>query len=800
MRAYRSECQGAAEEKNNGSLEINIIKELYSEIVVSRSAAREKIYSDSKQSQMWTFPLTDQHIVTMRELLEEGAYSSFSNQHFLFLIISDILIFPELYLDLDRNLFDKFCQAIDRENDLRVYFLSMTRKKIPIKPHGAAVIGSYSLMKGVAAAGAGDPKRIKMVLPEKFKGDLQSYLAQDAILLGEDVKEKSSLLRLLKEGKHFDSYFLLTLLDRSYALTSSPEAAAEKLSLQQELTKLIYSYKWDGLSQKNAIFQEAWSKPRSSQQNSDSNAFNSEYARYLESQQFPRWKQRVDHMHHPFTRSVAIREQKDVKPSTVIRNYLDFEFEKSLRDKNRTLIYNDENLPIIRFQRLTLEKVGSANCSAVATALIDTMPNNASIGNVGMSRGLSLFPFLKQQKLVERIQAFPQGSEDLRIGYANTAIDLHNTAEKKLLTIEKGSVILYDLSIKRKMLTGITKNVDRYVWGQVIADKHHAMVDINNNPCGWLPMRKLVELYDNQQKIAEILFGAEAEEKRDESRYFPLPVKWMYENQAAEGNDLKCCTFKNGQRFQLGSHEALVEDDQIFWNTLVIPIKDFKGRILLVPDELMWSRFLSRKIMMADFSDRKRNSSVVVFGTEHDQYMTFPDRFNFMPRRNIKNLESWKTKQYSDRFLKLNPHSDKWYGQQFIFGSSRFLQKRREQICEKSGLQIKHAPAILMVNRYLKTHDDFIASYLNGSKGVCALSEKDENHPKPQYITDHELYRLFSGKYFADILARTAFADNNLLIIAADRKHEATYNPFHVYCRKLGLNREDGFVSPFKLD
>lgn len=361
-------------------------------------------------------------------------------------------------------------------------------------------------------------------------------------------------------------------------------------------------------------------------------------------------------------------------------------------------------------------------------------------------------------------------------------------------------MVLYDSSIARRMLCDIRNKMGDYVWGKVISDKNK-IFSHEENISGWIEVKHLNEIYSDQRNISDIISGSLLFDNDEDPREFILPVKWMYPHEDFDTlRSSEYFAFENGQAFQLGSHEALVKDDMIHWKNLQIPLADFKGRSILIPDEKMWAEFLNRKIIMADLSDPDKCNKVVAFGTEDDCYMTFSDKFNFMPRRNIKNELTWKADQYHERQLKLNPRAHKFMGQQLLFGSRQFLKNRREQICEKSGLQIMHAPALFIVNRYIKNHDNFIESFLNGSRGAPGADSGDANRPQPTHITDHEIYRLFRGKHSDRTLARTVFADDQFIIVGEGTRHKTGCNPFHIYCRKPGLNRSDGFVSPLRLD
>ena len=100
-------------------------------------------------------------------------------------------------------------------------------------------------------------------------------------------------------------------------------------------------------------------------------------------------------------------------------------------------------------------------------------------------------------------------------------------------------------------------------------------------------------------------------------------------------------------------------------------------------------------------------------------------------------------------------------------------QNRWDEINEESGLRVKHAPSILMKNRYIVDQDSFISMYLTGSQGTGANAG---NKARPDHVTDHEIYRMFSGKYRHNILANTLFAGSDLRVIKVGKRKNNWWN------------------------
>jgi hypothetical protein len=65
-----------------------------------------------------------------------------------------------------------------------------------------------------------------------------------------------------------------------------------------------------------------------------------------------------------------------------------------------------------------------------------------------------------------------------------------------------------------------------------------------------------------------------------------------------------------------------------------------------------------------------------------------------------------------------------------------------------------------------------VQTYLSGSQGVPGAP----NRARPDHVTDHEIYRMFSGKYRQRILNNALFADDGLVVIKVGKKKNAWWN------------------------
>jgi len=210
------------------------------------------------------------------------------------------------------------------------------------------------------------------------------------------------------------------------------------------------------------------------------------------------------------------------------------------------------------------------------------------------------------------------------------------------------------------------------------------------------------------------------------------------------------------------------------WRGREYSTRDYKGRELLAPNQQMWGWFQQRAISEFSLpSPPELISETVVFGPRDDHYTHFPEKYGFMRRRTIKQGEPWSEREdkYNQRLTSLNPRRGKPGGKLYGLLSRPFGKgqstRRINEIQEESALRIKHAPAILLLNRFSVNEVDFVAAYLSGAKGVDA--EGTQGIARPDHITDHELYRMFSGKQRISILNRTLFANKATLIHAPDK-------------------------------
>mgnify|MGYP001817738520 CR=1 FL=1 len=282
--------------------------------------------------------------------------------------------------------------------------------------------------------------------------------------------------------------------------------------------------------------------------------------------------------------------------------------------------------------------------------------------------------------------------------------------------------------------------------------------------------------------------------KRSDSWYFNEAFDQVEQDQAADGakrgyiQKQGAPNLPIGQRVHngvalnsitLGGSAAIkTGDNQFMWKDREYKLTDYKGRQILVPDDRMWGWFEQRKILMlklesaADADDQSEYQRVV-FGTKDDEYTVFPEKYGFKGRRAIKREDSWKTEKYENRLRTLNPSRGTRTGKWTVGVSDERKQNRWDEINEESGLRAKHAPCILMKNRFITDQDSFIAMYLTGSQGTGRDAGK---RARPDHVTDHEIYRIFSGKHRTNILANILFAGADLTVIKVGKTKNNWWN------------------------
>ena len=631
----------------------------------------------------------------------------------------------------------------------------------------------------------------------------------------------SVIIKTLKSTLYFDSKALSILLEGMLPKQKNNDIVKNFI---KEFNRIVFTYCRFDQKQTYAIHQEIWTKPRSSQQLTDTQKFNSIFSIYLEDLKKSALARLGGYFYHPISRRVAIRKQPNVKVSTLLKNYISFEHDKKRRDDKRSLSYRFNIKNIWRFGG-TFDFINDrvSSCVGFATRLLGSTPIVASFANLFSRTGLMIQTDEEKAQEDKGIRNFIKTSfNHLHFGHAKEKGNVRKQDLKKLTHYAEGCGVIYDPTLKKSFAIGFGA-MREHIWSCVVTDGNGILLPRNQWKPGWVCADKVSASSMSSEMVVKMLDLQENKEDLTDPRHKDAehvtlkhpydPKKYAVPKRPDPGSiAYLALAFKNNQSFMLGSHLAELRDGKIYWNGHEFDSKDYKGHPILIPNAKMYDWLEQRRILKINV-DRYPNKikETVIFGTASDHYPLYPDLLGFMARRNIsKKTNTWiqKKEKYADRQGRLNPDRAHLLGQQSFFMPPgyhpSFLQNRSDEICEKCGLQIKHAPRKIMLNRFVRTHDDFIYAYLSGSQGVPkgTLLESDDIHrPRPAHITDHELYRAFGGKHRDEILGHLHFADVDLVFDAPSKANQICYHPLRLlYHRQFGLKNDEAYVSPLNLD
>ncbi len=300
------------------------------------------------------------------------------SEELLLTLITDIALFPEIYLTYEEEL-QPLLDLIDK-SDFKVYFASVTMSS-PVKSHGAVIIASPCLEKGVSLSAAGDTKRGRLKLPLQFRTQLANSLRQ---IKSEPtiIKKFLGLDTILKqlEAKDEHGHFSTLFFDSLSMTQLVTECAPELIEYYTE--SILYSPKYHiefGLND----------KPRTSLQKKDSRRFNALYPTFLKEQTTSSFNRALGHIHHGFTRDVAIREQRSAAPSRCLKNWLNLTAHRLSVDESRTLTPGD-NPGEWHFRHNTLTHEKGGNCNTISAFILGQPPITASMFNLGTYKAKQL--------------------------------------------------------------------------------------------------------------------------------------------------------------------------------------------------------------------------------------------------------------------------------------------------------------------------------------------------------------------------------------------------------------------------
>ncbi len=197
---------GTRENENHRNIPADIDGQLYNDFILSLKKQRKSLYEVFRNSPIWTNDLIESHY---NSCLQDTLPRTPAEK--LFMIVKDIMIFPELYINFKDSVLRSLYQRLDESGQFQMYFTSAGHIA---KTHGSIAICCQELGDGIAVSGTGDPSRIKMNLPNDFKDALIKFLERSEVYFASTEAmrfgTKNTILVCLRENKFFDSYSLFS--------------------------------------------------------------------------------------------------------------------------------------------------------------------------------------------------------------------------------------------------------------------------------------------------------------------------------------------------------------------------------------------------------------------------------------------------------------------------------------------------------------------------------------------------------------------------------------------------------------
>ena len=351
LKKQTNSIENACNAKENNSKLIDFYKK--NVLCEQSKSARDQIFK-----QYTSKPDKKEFLEKHIENISKTPVEKMPNSSIVLNIIKDMALFPELYIDMDKNELSTLCEIIDQYDDISVYTGSSIgsgiaeKLKLP-KMHGFVAIGVDSLYDGATFSGASDIKRTKMKLPSEFKKCLTDLMEME--------KYDETKINEVKQSKFFDSYKIECLLN---------ELGADE-KIKKSFKKILHSW----IRNRCFYTNELWLLPRSNMQITDTKDFISTMNKKLRQHKQDNC---LDHIRHIFTRKAAVRKQVR-KPSAIIKNYIAMERQKHNFDENRSIAYNSDERPI--FKLIPIGS-GAGNCNTMTRIIAGTANvNTASLAN-----------------------------------------------------------------------------------------------------------------------------------------------------------------------------------------------------------------------------------------------------------------------------------------------------------------------------------------------------------------------------------------------------------------------------------
>lgn len=211
-----------ATEDCNGTEFFEDSLKLYKYLINSKREERENLYRAVTSGVVKINELTKEHFLLV---YNSDSYKEKTAEELIYIILKDIMVFPELYTDIANASLEPFFKLLD-ETGFKVYFISSSVANILIKSHGSVAIANPKLGEGISVSGAGDPTRIKLKLSDQLRKELIDYFSSYEIDSHENVVNRfgdnreisNTFSKKNKEGEWINIYFDSKAIDILLAL------------------------------------------------------------------------------------------------------------------------------------------------------------------------------------------------------------------------------------------------------------------------------------------------------------------------------------------------------------------------------------------------------------------------------------------------------------------------------------------------------------------------------------------------------------------------------------------------------
>ena len=347
---------------NNGTRPIlddqNMINVWYEVCININARRREKICQDIDIEKN---KLITDHLKKINDLNSQDINKRDPNA-MLFTIMTDIALFPEIYIN--KNM-DKFLQYIDK-SDMEVFWGAQDDEIPFVKTRSCIAIGSPSIGEIITLSAGKDKYKSKIKLPDDFRKKLIKFInsienLDDTII--NEIGDKQEIIKLLKSNQDdFDTSVLYKIVHLS------PELEKE---FKEKIVKKVKDH-------------ELWTKPRSNQQQRETYLFKKEYRSELKNTLFNLENKTAYKFINFFRfRKISLTSQK-MSCSKVVKRWLSIEANKQKLDKSRTLNYqNREKRWLYKFWP---SGKSHGNTNTIAGYMLGRKPKHTGFFQIGSDK------------------------------------------------------------------------------------------------------------------------------------------------------------------------------------------------------------------------------------------------------------------------------------------------------------------------------------------------------------------------------------------------------------------------------